>query len=61
MTNYFQSFDLTPSFAIDQAALEARYEQLMVLCHPDKFAGAAVAPNGQIIVSLDGPNDETMV
>ena len=41
MTNYFQSFDLTPSFAIDQAALEARYEQLMVLCHPDKFAGAA--------------------
>ena len=41
MTNYFQSFDLTPSFAIDQAALEDRYEQLMVLCHPDKFAGAA--------------------
>ena len=41
MTNYFQSFDLTPSFAIDQAALEGRYEQLMVLCHPDKFAGAA--------------------
>ena len=23
MTNYFQSFDLTPNFAIDQAALEA--------------------------------------
>lgn len=42
MTNYFQSFDLKPSFAIDQAVLEARYEQLMVLCHPDKFAGAAV-------------------
>ena len=41
MTNYFQSFDLKPGFAIDQAVLEARYEQLMVLCHPDKFAGAA--------------------
>ena len=42
MANYFQSFDLTPSFALDEAALEARYEQLMVLCHPDKFAGAAM-------------------
>tara|TARA_B100000927_G_C16441322_1_gene459894 strand:- start:355 stop:864 length:510 start_codon:yes stop_codon:yes gene_type:complete len=42
VANYFQSFDLTPSFALDQAALEARYEQLMVLCHPDKFAGAAM-------------------
>ena len=42
MTNYFHSFDLTPSFVIDQAALEARYEQLMMLCHPDKFAGAAI-------------------
>ena len=41
MANYFQFFHLTPSFAVDQAALDARYEQLMLLCHPDKFAGAA--------------------
>lgn len=40
MANYFSSFDLDPSFSIDVAALEQRYEQLMTICHPDRFAAA---------------------
>ena len=40
MANYFQSFDLHPQFDIELGALEQRYEQLMRLCHPDRFAGA---------------------
>ena len=40
MANYFQSFDLHPQFAIELGALEQRYEQLMRLCHPDRFAGS---------------------
>lgn len=40
MANYFSSFDLDPSFGIDVAVLEQRYEQLMTICHPDRFAAA---------------------
>lgn len=40
MANYFSSFDLDPSFSIDVAVLEQRYEQLMTICHPDRFAAA---------------------
>ncbi|REJ59678.1 MAG: Fe-S protein assembly co-chaperone HscB, partial [Proteobacteria bacterium] len=40
MTNYFSSFDLDPAFSIDLAMLEQRYEQLMTICHPDRFAAA---------------------
>ena len=40
MTNYFQVFDLAPRVAIDVADLQARYEQIILLCHPDKYAGA---------------------
>ena len=40
MANYFQSFDLHPQFDIELGALEQRYEQLMRLCHPDRFAGS---------------------
>ena len=40
MANYFSSFDLDPSFSIDVAVLEQRYEQLITICHPDRFAAA---------------------
>jgi len=40
VANYFQSFDLHPQFDIELGALEQRYEQLMRLCHPDRFAGS---------------------
>ena len=40
MANHFSSFDLDPSFSIDVAILEQRYEQLMTICHPDRFAAA---------------------
>ena len=40
MANYFSSFDLDPAFSIDVAILEQRYEQLMTICHPDRFAAA---------------------
>jgi molecular chaperone HscB len=40
VTNYFQVFDLAPRVAIDVADLQARYEQIILLCHPDKYAGA---------------------
>lgn len=40
MANHFSSFDLDPAFSIDVARLEQRYEQLMTICHPDRFAAA---------------------
>ena len=40
MTNYFSSFDLDPVFNVDLAMLEQRYERLMTICHPDRFAAA---------------------
>jgi molecular chaperone HscB len=40
VANYFSSFDLEPAFTIDLAALEHRYEQLMTICHPDRFSAA---------------------
>ena len=40
MANHFSSFDLDPAFSIDVAILEQRYEQLMTICHPDRFAAA---------------------
>lgn len=40
MTNHFTSFDLDPAFSIDLGMLEQRYEQLMAICHPDRYAGA---------------------
>lgn len=40
MTNYFMSFDLDPAFNIGFEDLEQRYEQLMTICHPDRFAAA---------------------
>ena len=40
MANHFSSFDLDPAFSIDLPMLEQRYEQLMTICHPDRFAAS---------------------
>lgn len=40
MANHFSSFDLDPAFSIDLPTLEQRYEQLMTICHPDRFAAS---------------------
>ena len=40
VTNHFLSFDLDPAFDIDLSVLEQRYEQMMTICHPDRFASA---------------------
>lgn len=39
--NYFELFDLPVGFAVDSAALGARYRQLQGEMHPDRYAGAS--------------------
>ena len=39
--DYFTLFGLPPQYAIDLAALTARYHELQRTAHPDRFAGAA--------------------
>ncbi|WP_153916604.1 co-chaperone HscB [Shewanella sp. TC10] len=36
--NYFELFQITPSFDIDTANLAERYRELQMAVHPDKFA-----------------------
>ena len=39
--NYFQLFNLTQQFALEQAQLGARYRQLQGELHPDRYASAS--------------------
>src|SRR5580765_3338341 len=41
--NHFELFGLPVSFAVDTAALEARYHELQREVHPDRFAAASGA------------------
>lgn len=41
--NHFELFGLPARFAVDAAALEARYHELQREVHPDRFAAAADA------------------
>src|SRR5580765_8487763 len=41
--NHFELFGLPTSFAVDTAALEARYHELQREVHPDRFASAPEA------------------
>src|SRR6185436_14973839 len=47
--NHFELFGLPPRFAIDAAALEARYHELQREVHPDRFASA---PDAERRVSM---------
>jgi molecular chaperone HscB len=40
VTNHFTSFDFDATFSIDLPMLEQRYEQLMAICHPDRYIAA---------------------
>ncbi len=40
MENHFALFQLSPTFAIDTAQLDAAYRELQSRVHPDKFAAA---------------------
>jgi molecular chaperone HscB len=39
--NYYQLFDLPQEFLLDQAQLGARYRQLQMELHPDRYASAS--------------------
>ncbi|MDO4642019.1 MAG: Fe-S protein assembly co-chaperone HscB [Neisseria sp.] len=39
--HYFELFNLTPAFQLDEAALEQTYRQLAARFHPDKYAAAS--------------------
>jgi len=39
--NYFQLFDLSEQYAIDENSLRTTYRELQRKTHPDKFAGAS--------------------
>lgn len=41
--NYFSTFELPSSFAVDAAALSARYRDLQAAVHPDRFVNATDA------------------
>src|SRR4030081_803783 len=47
--NHFELFGLPARFAVDAAALEARYHELQREVHPDRFAGA---PDAERRVSM---------
>ncbi len=40
MENHFALFQMTPSFAIDAAQLDAAYREMQGRVHPDRFAAA---------------------
>ncbi|MGL4229812.1 MAG: Fe-S protein assembly co-chaperone HscB [Casimicrobium sp.] len=41
--NYFENFDLLPTFAIDQKGLASRFREIQSTTHPDRFASASDA------------------
>lgn len=41
--NYFETFDLPPTFALDAPTLSARYRHLQAAVHPDRFVNATDA------------------
>ena len=49
--NHFELFDLPARFAVDAAALEARYHELQREVHPDRFA-AAPEPERRVSMQL---------
>lgn len=43
VVDYFQLFDLQPSFQVDESALTLRYRELQKQFHPDRYAAEPVA------------------
>lgn len=57
MSQYFNLFQLEPSFNIDTEALEQTYRALAVRFHPDKFASASAFEQKQAVMMSSTIND----
>ena len=57
MSQYFNLFQLEPSFNIDTEALEQTYRALAARFHPDKFASASAFEQKQAIMMSSTIND----
>lgn len=57
MSQYFNLFQLEPSFNIDTKALEQTYRALAARFHPDKFASASAFEQKQAVMMSSTIND----
>ena len=57
MSQYFNLFQLEPSFNIDTEALEQTYRALAACFHPDKFASASAFEQKQAVMMSSTIND----
>lgn len=57
MSQYFNLFQLEPSFNIDTEALEQSYRVLAARFHPDKFASASAFEQKQAVMMSSTIND----
>ena len=57
MSQYFNLFQLEPSFNIDTEALEQTYRALAARFHPDKFASASAFEQKQAVMMASTIND----
>lgn len=57
MSQYFNLFQLEPSFNIDTEALEQTYRALAARFHPDKFASASAFEQKQAVMMSSTVND----
>ena len=57
MSQYFNLFQLAPSFNIDTEALEQTYRALAAQFHPDKFASASAFEQKQAVMMSSTIND----
>ena len=57
MSQYFNLFQLEPSFNIDTVALEQSYRALAARFHPDKFASASAFEQKQDVIMSSTIND----
>ena len=57
MPQYFQLFQLPPTFDIDSETVEQTYRQLAARFHPDKFAAASSFEQKQAVMMAATLND----
>ena len=57
MSQYFNLFQIEPSFNIDTEALEQSYRALAARFHPDKFASASAFEQKQAVMMSSTIND----
>nr|WP_311460454.1 Fe-S protein assembly co-chaperone HscB [uncultured Neisseria sp.] len=57
MSQYFNLFQLKPSFNLDTEALEQTYRALAARFHPDKFASASAFEQKQAVMMSSTIND----